>query len=375
MAVAGGLVEEPAEPAIQRLHPIRTHLGRSIVVLAAGLAVAGVTAVALKRFYDSLGVVGTALTIWAVGLALLAAAVTVVLATCGSMAVVRSVRAGRLIPEDRVAARVSGAAATDWTWYVAGLSVTALVVAFLAFFLSANDGAVRHQYLDWDAIQEFLPSLWKGLWLNIKVFVVAEFLVLIWGLILALARIFPGKAGRPVRFLAVGYIDLFRGFPAIITIYLVVLGFQAGDVPPFDQLEGDTKLFWLCTTALVLVYGAYVAEVYRAGLESIHWSQTAAARSLGLSYAQTMRHVITPQAIRRIIPPLLNDFIGLQKDTALLSVVGLLEVLNRARLTSNRLFNLSPNLAAGVAFVLITIPLARLTDWLVARQARTRAGG
>ena len=375
MAVAGGLVEEPAEPAIQRLHPIRTHLGRSIVMLAAGLAVAGVTAIALKRFYDSLGVVGTALTIWAVGLALLAAAVTVVLATCGSMAVVRSVRAGRLIPEDRVAARVSGAAATDWTWYVAGLSVTALVLAFLAFFLSANDGAVRHQYLDWDAIQEFLPSLWKGLWLNIKVFVVAEFLVLIWGLILALARIFPGKAGRPVRFLAVGYIDLFRGFPAIITIYLVVLGFQAGDVPPFNQLEGETKLFWLCTTALVLVYGAYVAEVYRAGLESIHWSQTAAARSLGLSYAQTMRYVVTPQAVRRIIPPLLNDFIGLQKDTALLSVVGLLEVLNRARLTSNRLFNLSPNLAAGVAFVVITIPLARLTDWLVARQARARAGG
>jgi polar amino acid transport system permease protein len=375
MAVAGGLVEEPVEPAIHRLHPIRTHLGRSIGVLVTGLVVAGITAVALKRFYDSLGVVGTALTAWAIGLALLAAAVAVVLAACGSMAVSRSVVASRLIPEDRAAARASGAAATDWAWYVAGLSVTALVLAFLAFFLSANDGAVRHQYLDWDAIQEFLPSLWKGLWLNIKVFVVAEFLVLIWGLILALARIFPGKAGRPVRLLAVGYIDLFRGFPAIITIYLVVLGFQAGDVPPFSQMEGETKLFWLCTTALVLVYGAYVAEVYRAGLESIHWSQTAAARSLGLSYAQTMRYVVTPQAVRRIIPPLLNDFIGLQKDTALLSVVGLLEVLNRARLTSNRLFNLSPNLAAGVAFVVITIPLARLTDWLVARQARARAGG
>jgi polar amino acid transport system permease protein len=375
MAVAGGLVEEPAEPAIQRLHPIRTHLGRSIVVLAAGLVVAGLTAVALKRFYDSLGVVGTALSVWAVGLALLAATVAVVLAACGAMAVARSVQSGRLIPEDRVAARAAGAAATDWTWYVAGLSVTALVVAFLAFFLSANDGAVRHQYLDWNAIQEFLPSLWKGLWLNIKVFVVAEFLVLIWGLILALARIFPGKAGRPVRFLAVAYIDVFRGFPAIITIYLVVLGFQAGQVPPFTELQGETKLFWLCTTALVLVYGAYVAEVYRAGIQSIHWSQTAAARSLGLSYAQTMRYVVTPQAVRRIIPPLLNDFIGLQKDTALLSVVGLLEVLNRARLTSNRLFNLSPNLAAGVAFVVITIPLARLTDWLVARQARARAGG
>jgi polar amino acid transport system permease protein len=319
--------------------------------------------------------VGTARTVWSVGLTALAVLVAVVLAACGSLAVARSVRAARLTADDRVAARASGAAAKDWQWYVAGLSVTALVLAFLAFFLAANDGAVRHQYLDWHAIDEFLPTLWKGFWLNIKVFVVAEVLVLIWGLMLALARLFPGRAGRPVRFLAVAYIDVFRGFPAIITIYLVVLGFQAGDVPPFDQLEGTNKLFWLCTTALVLVYGAYVAEVYRAGIESIHWSQTAAARSLGLTYGQTMRYVVTPQAVRRIIPPLLNDFIGLQKDTALLSVVGLLEVLNRARLTSNQLFNLSPNLAAGVAFVVITIPLARFTDWLVARQARARAGG
>jgi polar amino acid transport system permease protein len=375
MAIAGGIVEEPAVPAIQRVHPIRTHLGRSIAALVAGLVVAAVTALALKRFYDSLGVVGGARTVWAICLTVLAAAVTVVLGACGVLAVARSVRAARLTTTDRVGARASGAAATDWTWYVAGLSVTALVLAFLAFFLSANDGAVRDQYLNWDAIDEFLPTLWKGLWLNIKVFVVAEILVLVWGLILAFARIFPGKAGRPVRFLAVSYIDLFRGFPAIITIYLVVLGFQAADVPPFDRMQGETKLFWLSTTALVLVYGAYVAEVYRAGLESIHWSQTAAARSLGLSYGQTMRYVITPQAVRRIIPPLLNDFIGLQKDTALLSVIGLLEVLNRARLTSNRLFNLSPNLAAGVAFVIITIPLARFTDWLVARQARARAGG
>jgi polar amino acid transport system permease protein len=351
-----GEIAEPAVPAIRRLHPIRTRLGLSIAALLAGLVVAAITAVALARFYDSLGVAGAARTAWAVGLVALATTITVVLAGTGSLAVARSVQAARLIPTDRVAARAAGAAAKDWAWYVAGLSVTALVVAFLAFFLSANDGAVRHQYLDWDAINEFLPLLWKGLWLNIKVFVTAEILVLIWGLVLALARIFPGKAGRPVRFLAVAYIDLFRGFPAIITIYLIVLGFQAGDVPPFNRLEGDTKLFWLCTTSLVLVYGAYVAEVYRAGLESI-------------------RYVITPQAVRRIIPPLLNDFIGLQKDTALLSVVGLLEVLNRARLTSNRLFNLSPNLAAGVAFVLITIPLARFTDWLVARQARARAGG
>src|SRR4029450_4347552 len=215
MALTGESVE-PAVPAIRRLHPIRTRLGLSIAALLAGLVVAAITAVALARFYDSLGVAGAARTAWAVGLVALATTITVVLAGTGSLAVARSVQAARLIPADRVAARAAGAAAKDWAWYVAGLSVTALVVAFLAFFLSANDGAVRHQYLDWDAINEFLPSLWKGLWLNIKVFVVAEFLVLIWGLILALARIFPGKAGRPVRLLAVGYIDLFRGFPAIL---------------------------------------------------------------------------------------------------------------------------------------------------------------
>jgi polar amino acid transport system permease protein len=376
MSLATGIAESDTPP-IQRIHPIRTRLGTSIAALIVGLIVAGITAYALYRFHDSLGVGDRALAIWAVVLIALAAVTTAVLAACGIMAITRSLQAARLTSTDRVAARAAGAAAKDWSWYVGGIAVTALVLAFLAFFLAANDGAVRQQYLNWDAINYFLHhGFWKGIWLNIKVFIVAELLVLVWGLILALARIFPGKAGRPVRFLAVAYIDLFRGFPAIITIYLVVLGLQAAEVPPFTSMARDTRLFWLCVTALVLVYGAYVAEVYRAGLESIHWSQTAAARSLGLSYGQTMRHVITPQAVRRIVPPLLNDFIGLQKDTALLSVVGLLEVLSRARNASNTLFNLSPNLAAGVAFVIITIPLARFTDWLVARdQARRRASG
>ncbi len=375
MTLTEGMLE-PAVPAIQRLNPIRTRMGLSIAALVAAVGVTLLLGLALRTFYDSLGVVGTALTVWRWALIALTLFAAAVLVGSGVKAVLASARAARLVPTDRVAARAAAANAQDWAWYVGGFGVTALVLAFFGMFLAANDGAVRHQLMDWDAIHAFLPNLWKGFWLNIKVFVVAEILVLMWGLALALARVFPGRAGRPVRFLAVAYIDLFRGFPAIITIYLVVLGFQAADVPPFDQLEGGTKLFWLCTTALVLVYGAYVAEVYRAGLESIHWSQTAAARSLGLSYGQTMRYVITPQAVRRIIPPLLNDFIGLQKDTALLSVVGLLEVLNRARLTSNKLFNLSPNLAAGVAFVVVTIPLARFTDWLVARdQARMRARG
>ena len=121
---------------------------------------------------------------------------------------------------------------------------------------------------------------------------------------------------------------MFRGIPAIITIYLIVFGFSLAGVPPFDHLNGDSQLFWLSVLALVLVYGAYVAEVYRAGLESIHWSQAAAARSLGLSQSQTLRYVVIPQAVRRIVPPLLNDFVALQKDTALVSIIGLVEILN-----------------------------------------------
>lgn len=359
-----------------RRRRVHTRLGTSVAALVVAVAIVVATALSLRSFHRSLGVIGAARDVWASVLIAIVVAIAVVLVGSGVLAVVRSLEARRLTPTDRVAARIVAGKAKDWAWYVGGIGLTVLVLAFFGWLLGANRGAVRQQYLDWDVIQEFLPNLWKGFWLNIKVFMVAEAIVLVWGLVLALARIFPGRAGAPVRFLATTYIDVFRGFPALITIYLVVLGIQAAGLPPFDSMESGTKLFWLCTLALVLVYGAYVAEVYRAGLESIHWSQVAAARSLGLSYGQTMRYVVTPQAVRRIIPPLLNDFIGLQKDTALLSVVGLLEVLNRARLTSNRFFNLSPNLAAGLAFVLITIPLARFTDWLVRRdQARMRAAG
>jgi polar amino acid transport system permease protein len=191
---------------------------------------------------------------------------------------------------------------------------------------------------------------------------------------------FPGRPGRPLRFLAIAYTDVFRGFPAIVVIYLFVLGMQTAGlperIPVFSGFSREDKLFWLGVTALTLVYSAYVAEVYRAGLDSVHWSQTAGARSLGLSWFQTMRHVVVPQAVRRIIPPLLNDFIGLQKDTALLSVIGFLEVLGRTRIIANNKFNLSPIVGAGIAFLVITIPLARFTDVLMKRdQERMRAGG
>jgi len=153
-----------------------------------------------------------------------------------------------------------------------------------------------------------------------------------------------------------------------------VFGLGLADLPLVNSLSRDQQRFWLPVLALVLVYGAYVTEVYRSGLESIHWSQTAAARSLGLSHGQTLRYVIIPQAVRRIVPPLLNDFIGLQKDTALLAFVGVIEIFNESTLLKSKYFNLTPVVGAGIAFVVITIPMARFTDYLVRRdQARTRA--
>jgi polar amino acid transport system permease protein len=228
--------------------------------------------------------------------------------------------------------------------------------------------------LDWSLIWGSRSALFHAFWLNIKLFTVSEVLVLIWALLLAIVRLLPGRAAMPVRTLAITYIDVFRGIPAIITIYLIVFGFALAGVPPFDHMARDSQIFWLGVLALVLVYGAYVAEVYRAGLESIHWSQTAAARSLGLSQFQTLRYVVVPQAVRRIIPPLLNDFVALQKDTALLSIVGALEVLNIAQLLKNRYFNLSPVTGAALFFLIITIPCTRFVDYLIKRdRERTQA--
>jgi polar amino acid transport system permease protein len=205
----------------------------------------------------------------------------------------------------------------------------------------------------------------KGFWINIKLFVVSEILVLVWALVVAVVRQLPGRACAPVRFLAIAYTDVFRGVPAVITIYLIVFGFALAGVPVFDSMSKNGQVFWLSVLALVLVYGAYVAEVYRAGLESVHWSQPAAARSLGLSQWQTFRHVVIPQAVRRIIPPLLNDFVALQKDTALVAFVGVVEILNYATLYKNQFFNLSPVTGAAIAYLIITIPVTRFVDYLI----------
>ncbi len=215
-----------------------------------------------------------------------------------------------------------------------------------------------------------LPDVWAGFQLNIKMMVIAEVLVLVLALALAIVRGLPGPAARPLRALAIVYTDFFRGTPLILVAFIVgfgVPGLQLGYI-------SSRPVIVYGIVALTLVYTAYVTEVYRAGIESVHPSQRAAARSLGLTYTQTMRYVVVPQAVRRVIPPLLNDFVGLQKDTAIISVIGVGEATQLAQQFSTQNNDFPSLVAAAVFFILLTIPLARFTDHLVAdRERRERA--
>jgi len=215
-----------------------------------------------------------------------------------------------------------------------------------------------------------VPQVWDGFQTNIKLMVIAEALVLVFALGVAIVRGLPGRAFFPLRIIAVVFTDIFRGTPLILVLFIVGLGVPALDIAGIS----DRSLFVYGIVSLTLVYTAYVTEVYRAGIESVHASQRMAARSLGLSYGQALRFVILPQAIRRVIPPLLNDFIGLQKDTALITVLGLTEAAAQAGFYSSDYFNYAGFTVAAVFFIILTIPLARFTDHLVKeRELRERA--
>ena len=297
---------------------------------------------------------------------------------------------------DLVEMRIATSEARDAAWLTFGWGSFGLVVLAFICFVLTNDAAVGRTFF-------FLPLMSEKWWLvtksfllnNLFIFVVAEILVLVWGLVVALARMLPGPAGKPIRALAIIYCDVFRGLPAVVTLYLIGFGIPISGLPELivpkvmglfidlsamtpAELKTATRIpvIWWCILALTLTYGAYVAEVYRSGIESIHWSQVSAARSLGLSYMQTMRYVVIPQAVRRIMAPLLNDFIGLQKDTALVQVVGVIDAFNQSRIIASNAFNLSAVTIVAILFVLITIPQARFVDRLIERDnARTRAGG
>ena len=246
-------------------------------------------------------------------------------------------------------------------------TIVFLVVVGLLIVNSPGWPTVRDGFFNWAYFKSSFPEIARAFLLNCKIFLIAEILILPFALLIAVLRSLPGPVFFPLRALAIVYADFFRGVPTILVI--AMLGFGV----PGLQLSGvpTSTTFW-AIVALVLVYSAYVSEVYRAGIESVHPSQEAAARSLGLTRWQTLRTVILPQAVRRVIPPLLNDFIGLQKDTALVSTLGAIEAFNQATILADSTFNFTYFLVAAVLFVAITIPLARFTDWLIARDRRRR---
>jgi polar amino acid transport system permease protein len=367
-SVSSSSAAPPGAPrrAVARFRP---GIARAVVAEVIALALTAVTWLELAKFDHSLKIgapgpeIGRAFEI-------ILAIATLAVPAFGARAVVRSVRARRLAGEQRLLdARVALEDATSDLLYVLGLGLMAGMLAFGAFFLTANHALVRGVLFQWSLIWSSRTALLRGFWWNVRLFVVAEVLVLIWALIVAVVRQLPGRQFLPIRFLAILYADVFRGVPTVIVIFLVGFGFPLAHIEPFySHMTLDTQLFWLGTLALVLVYGGYVAEVYRAGLESVHWSQTAAARSLGLSQWQTLRYVVIPQAVRRILPPLLNDFVALQKDTALVGFLGLAEILNIAGILKNNHFNLSPVTGAAMFFLVVTIPFTRLVDYLIKRD-------
>jgi polar amino acid transport system permease protein len=263
---------------------------------------------------------------------------------------------------------------------ISTVSTLVVLAVLVAVFLAApGSSEVRHTFFDpRDMWQSFIGNPKKGyysvgeaIWLNIRMFLAAEVLILILALVLALVRQSASPVLFPLRVLAMIYVDFFRGVPLLLVIYAVGFGLPALRLG-FASTQPDAVYG---VVALVLSYTAYVSEVYRAGLNSVHRSQVAAARSLGLSQTASLRYVILPQAVRNIIPPLLNDFISLQKDTALVGVLGAIEANQAAQIYASTFFNDSSFTVAAVLFLILTIPLARFTDRLIDRDRRRRLAG
>jgi polar amino acid transport system permease protein len=228
---------------------------------------------------------------------------------------------------------------------------------------------VRESFLDPAVAREALPAVLSGLWLNVRLLVFCAVGSLALGLTVALLRTLRGPVFFPVRALAAGYTYTFRGLPLIIVLYVLTLGV------PGLRLRGMPSVLVLGGLALILTYAGYLAEVFRAGIESVHSSQVAAARSLGLTYRQTMRHVVLPQAVRRVAPPLLNDTVALQKDVGLVSLAGPIDAVRAAQIATAETFNYTPYIVAGVCFVLLAVPLIAVTDWVTLRAARREGAG
>jgi polar amino acid transport system permease protein len=245
---------------------------------------------------------------------------------------------------------------------IAALSSIVILGGLAALILTSPGWPeVRETFFNWEVFKESFPDVLKAFWLDVKIFLVAELAILVVGLVVALVRIARTPAMFPLRLLSVVFVDLFRGIPTILLVFLIGFGV------PALQLEGPLE--WVPTDpvilgafALVLSYSAYVAEVYRAGIRSVHRGQRDAALAVGLTEAQALRHVILPQAVRRVAPPLLNDFVALQKDVALISILGPLEAFREAQIIESLTFNFTPLVAAALLYLAVTVPTARIVD-------------
>jgi polar amino acid transport system permease protein len=357
---ASSLVSEELQPSPTPSPPRPVFgLAAAALVLAAAVTAVMVKAALMLRDYNHHGTVSTVVGV-----------VLVVLSLYAWVPCVRSFASGReratLLRRDELVA----AHGREEALISMGYAAAGLIVAGLLIFLFANSGGVASTFFAIDPIKKSFHEVIHAFWTNIWVACVSEVLVLTLGLLVAIVRMLPGRAGLPLRMIAIVYCDVFRAIPAIVVIFLIAFGLPLTGVHFFQTMSGT----WLGIIALTLTYTAYVSEVYRAGLASIHPSQSAAARSLGLNYVQTLRTVLVPQAVRRVIPPLLNDFISLQKDTALLSTAAVAEALLVAKLWESQLFNLSPVVLVAAFFIVITIPQARFVDYLIDRDAARRAG-
>lgn len=256
----------------------------------------------------------------------------------------------------------------------ATIATVMTVVAFVggALVITGSPGWPRFQetFFSWPEAKVSFPEIRDAIWLNIKMFLIAEVFILIFAMLIALTRVSRSPWLMPLRIVAVVYTDVVRGIPTLLLIYMLAFGM------PALRLQGlpISPFFW-ATVALIVSYSAYVAEVFRSGIESVHPSQWASAQALGLSRGQTLRHVVVPQAVRRVVPPLLNDFVSLQKDTALASAAGVFEAVAVARDFTLYDFNYTPYVVVSCFFIAMTVPLARFTDWLSARTRRRELAG
>lgn len=280
----------------------------------------------------------------------------------------------------RVDARRPSSIELERRAYRKKLNTKSIVISFASTFVFAlvlwvfvvntpGWALVQQSFFNLEVMVAAWPRVIDGLWLNIRVLFFAAIGVALFSLLLATARTLRGPVFFPLRALAAGYTDLFRGLPLIIVLYIVGFGIPGLNVFPRMPMQ-----FW-GTIALILTYSAYVSEVIRAGIESVHPSQRLAARSLGLGHAKTLRLVVMPQAIRKVTPALMNDFIAMQKDVGLISVLGAVDAVRAAQIETAQFFNFTPYVLAGLLFVLLALPMIRLTDWYSARlRAREQAG-